>query len=317
MRVVFFGSGAFGVPTLRMLASRHEVVAVVTQPDRPAGRGKALSPTPIATEAQSLLPGAAVLKPEKVNTPQVRDHIRGLDAEAWVVIAFGQKLGQKLLADRFAINLHASLLPRWRGAAPINAAILAGDRTTGVSVITLADEMDAGFVLGQASRPLDPSLTIGELHDVLAEEGVEVVDTVLRRHASGTLEPIEQDSACVTFAPKLSKADGWIDFTQPADACRNRVHGLTPWPGVSVSLAGVSLKLLRVAAESSDHQAAPGTLIDPAGVIACGDGTALRLITVQPAGKKPMDFAAFANGRSLAGGEVVTPEREPCSPSGT
>ncbi len=317
MRVVFFGSGAFGVPTLRALARQHEVAAVVTQPDRPAGRGKSLSPTPIATEAQSLLPGVELLKPEKVNTPDIRDHIRGMGAEVWVVIAFGQKLGQKLLADKFAINLHASLLPRWRGAAPINAAILAGDDTTGVSVITLADEMDAGFVLGQASRPLDPSLTIAELHDVLAQDGVPVVLEVLDRHANGTLEPIEQDADRVTFAPKLSKADGWIDFTDTAEACRNRVHGLTPWPGVSINLAGATLKLLRVAVEPLSHSAMPGTLIDPAGLIACGRGTALRVVTIQPAGKKPMDFTAFANGRSLAAGEVATSERQPCARSGT
>ena len=317
MRVVFFGSGAFGVPTLRALAERHEVVAVVTQPDRPAGRGKTLSPMPIAQAAAEILPDVEVLKPEKVNTPEIRDHIRAIDADAWVVIAFGQKLGQKLLADKFAVNLHASLLPRWRGAAPINAAILAGDQTTGVSVITLADEMDAGLVLGQSGRPIDPNLTIGELHDVLAEDGVPVVLDVLARHATGTLEPIEQDADKVTLAPKLSKADGWIDFAAPASDCRNRVHGLTPWPGVSINLAGVTLKLLRVAAEQSDHAAAPGTLIDPAGLIACGHGTALRLVTIQPAGKKPMDFAAFANGRSLSAGEVATPERQPCARSGT
>ncbi|MEQ8317340.1 MAG: methionyl-tRNA formyltransferase [Phycisphaerales bacterium] len=317
MKVVFFGSGAFGVPTLRMLAKRHEVVAVVTQPDRPAGRGKTLSPTPIASEAESLLTGVEVLKPEQVNTPEVRDRIRGFEADAWVVIAFGQKLGQKLLADRFAVNLHASLLPRWRGAAPINAAILAGDETTGVSVITLADEMDAGFVLGQSSRPLDPGLTIGELHDVLAEDGVEVVAGVLDRFEAGTLEPVKQDADRVTLAPKLSKADGWIDFADTAHACRRRVHGLTPWPGVSITLAGVVLKLLRVSAEQHDHDAAPGTLIDPAGLIACGQGTALRLVTVQPAGKKPMEFTAFANGHSLAAGEVATPERRPCARSGT
>lgn len=317
MKVVFFGSGAFGVPTLRMLAKRHGVAAVVTQPDRPAGRGKALSPTPIASEAVSLLPGVEILKPEKVNTPEVRDRIRGFEADAWVVIAFGQKLGQKLLAEKFAINLHASLLPRWRGAAPINAAILAGDETTGVSVITLANEMDAGFVLGQSSRPLDPNLTIGELHDVLAEDGVEVVARVLDRFEAGTLNPVEQESDKVTFAPKLSKADGWIDFGDTAHACRGRVHGLTPWPGVSITLAGVTLKLLRVGAEERDHDAEPGTLIDPAGLIACGHGTALRLVTVQPAGKKPMDFAAFANGHSLAAGEVATPERRPCARSGT
>ncbi|MFI4883167.1 MAG: methionyl-tRNA formyltransferase [Phycisphaerales bacterium JB064] len=311
MRVVYFGSGAFGIPTLRMLFERHDVAAVVTQPDRPAGRGKSLSPTPIATEADSRMPGVEILKPEKVNTPDIRDHIRAIEADAWVVIAFGQKLGQKLLADRFAINLHASLLPRWRGAAPINAAILAGDATTGNSVITLAEEMDAGLVLGQSQRPIEPHLTAGEMHDLLAADGPDLVDDVLGRHQNGTLEPIEQDATKVTLASKLSKADGWIDFAGSAEACRNRVHGLTPWPGVNITIAGASLKLLHVAAEQVSHDAQPGTLIDAKGLVACGHGTALRLLTVQPAGKKPMDFAAFANGRSLSAGEQATSERQP------
>ena len=317
MRIVFFGSGAFGIPTLRMLFDRHEVAAVVTQPDRPAGRGKGQSPTPIASEAGSRAPGVEVLKPENVNAPDVRDRVRAFDADAWVVIAFGQKLGRKLLADRFAINLHASLLPRWRGAAPINAAVIAGDETTGNSVITLADEMDAGFVLGQSSRPIEPNLTAGELHDLLSADGPDLVDAVLGRYETKTLEPVEQDAKTVTYAPKLSKADGWIDLADAASACRNRVHGLTPWPGVSVRLAGVSLKLLRVAVEDMPGHAQPGTLVDPAGVVACGEGTALRLCTVQPAGKRPMAFAAFANGHAIEAGMAAISEREPCERSGT
>ena len=317
MRIVYFGSGAFGIPTLRMLFDRHEVAAVVTQPDRPAGRGKSLSPTPIATEADSRMPGIEILKPERVNAPDVRDHIRAIDADAWVVIAFGQKLGQKLLADRFAVNLHASLLPRWRGAAPINAALLAGDEIAGNSVITLAEEMDAGFILGQSQRPIEPHLTAGELHDLLAADGPELMDAVLQRHRNGTLEPIEQNASQVTYAPKLSKTDGWIDFTATATACRNRVHGLTPWPGVNITLAGVSIKLLRVQAETAALDATPGTVIDTAGLIACGRGTALRMLRIQPAGKKPMDFAAFANGHAIEAGVKATSERQPCERSGT
>lgn len=317
MRIVYFGSGAFGIPTLRMLLDRHDVAAVVTQPDRPAGRGKALSPTPIATEAVSRVPGIEILKPERVNAPEVRDHIRAIEADAWVVIAFGQKLGQKLLEGKFAVNLHASLLPRWRGAAPINAAVLAGDAITGNSVITLAEEMDAGVVLGQSYRPIEPHHTAGELHDLLAADGPELMDAVLERHRNGTLEPMKQNAAQVTYAPKLSKADGWIDFTDTATICRNRVHGLTPWPGVNITLAGVSIKLLSVQAEKASHKAPPGTLLDTAGLIACGHGTALRLLRMQPAGKNPMDFSAFANGHALKSGIQATSEREPCERSGT
>lgn len=311
MRVVYFGSGAFGVPTFRMLAREHELLAVVTQPDRRAGRGKAVSPTPIASEAASRIPGLPVLKPERVNEAEVRDRIRAFDADVWVVIAFGQKLGRSLLADRFAMNLHASLLPRWRGAAPINAAIMAGDAQTGNTVITLAEEMDAGLVLGQSARSIEPHVTAGELHDLLAGDGPALVASVLERRSLGTLEGVEQDAGSVTLAPKLSKADGWVDFSQSAEACRNRVHGLTPWPGVGVTLGGRPLKLLRVAAESRGADAAPGTLVDGNGLVACGDG-ALRLLEVQPAGKKAMAFSAFARGHSVAAGEVVRSEREPC-----
>ncbi|XOV74482.1 MAG: methionyl-tRNA formyltransferase [Phycisphaerales bacterium] len=160
LRLVFFGSGAFGLPTLKHLASTHQIEAVVTQPDRPAGRKRALTPTPIGAWAEEHLPSVPLLKPENVNEADQLDLVRSFDVGSpderrggWVVIAFGQKLSKRLLADRFAINLHASLLPRWRGAAPINHAILAGDSVTGNSVITLADRMDAGLVLGQSERP--------------------------------------------------------------------------------------------------------------------------------------------------------------------
>ena len=311
MRVVYFGSGAFGVPTLRALAERHEVLAVVTQPDRPAGRGKGLSPTPIAADTESRLPGVPVLKPERVNEADVRDRIRALDADAWVVIAFGQKLGRRLLEDRFAINLHASLLPRWRGAAPINAAMVAGDTETGNSVITLAEEMDAGLVLGQSRRAIEPRYTAGELHDLLAEDGPELMLRVLGQHVGGALEAEAQDESRVTLASKMSKADGWIDFAQSAEACRARVHGLTPWPGVGFELGDTVLKLRRVAAEAGNGSAEPGAVLDADGLIACGEG-ALRLLEVQPAGKKPMAFSAFANGREIAIGSIARSERPPC-----
>ena len=317
MRVVYFGSGAFGLPTLGALCDVHDVVGVVTQPDRPSGRGKVLTPTPVGGFAAERLPGVAVLKPERVNESGVRDMIRGWDADAWVVIAFGQKLGRSLLADRFAVNLHASLLPRWRGAAPINAAILAGDARTGVSVITLAEEMDAGLVLGSAGRALDPSLTAGELHDVLALDGVGVVLDVLERRVGGTLVGEAQDPALVTLAPKLSKADGWIDFLESAEACRRRVHGLTPWPGVGVVLGGVSLKLLRVGVEVCGHDAEPGVLLDLDGLISCGGGSGLRLLEVLPSGGRAMDFGSFARGRGVVVGALARSERERCARSGT
>lgn len=304
--IVFFGSGAFGVPTLRALAGR--LVGVVTQPDRPAGRGGKLTPTPVAQFAAESLPGVPILKPEKVNVPEVAAQIRSWPADVWMVIAFGQKLGKDLLADRFAINLHASLLPRWRGAAPINAAILAGDKQTGNSVITLAERMDAGEVLGQSRREIPPTMTAGELHDALAADGPVLVAEVLEQFRAGTLRREAQDESRVTLAPKLVKADGALDWSRDADECRRRINGLSPWPGVTVHLAGEQLKLVRASTRSGDEgPAQPGELVNAeAGLFRCGGTDLLHVLEVQPAGKRAMAWADFARGRRLAGGERAT-----------
>jgi methionyl-tRNA formyltransferase len=312
MDVVFFGSGSFGIPTLAALSTAHRVTGVVSQPDRPAGRGGALTPTPIAEWAATNLPGVPVLKPENVNEAGVLAAARALPAQAWVVIAFGQKLSPALLEGRFAINLHASLLPRWRGAAPINAAVLAGDAHTGNSVITLADRMDAGLILAQSRRPIDPSQTAGELHDRLAQDGPELVRGVLEAQRSGTLQPRAQDPALVTKAPKMSKADGWIDLDRPADEARRRVHGLHPWPGVTVTFRDQPLKLHRVGvvdAPANSADAPPGALIDATrGIVRCGPAdapAALQLLEVQPAGKRAMAWGEFAAGARPRAGEAI------------
>jgi methionyl-tRNA formyltransferase len=330
MDVVYFGSGAFGLPTLAALAREHRVRAVVTQPDRPAGRGRALTPNPVAAWAAEHLAGChglsreggeghappdagpvSLIQPDRVNDPTTVGQIRAFPADAWVVIAFGQKLGRDLLADRFAINLHASLLPRWRGAAPIHHAILAGDTQTGNSVITLADRMDAGLVLGQSHRDIPPDQTTGQLHDALAADGPELVLSVLNAHAQGTLRPIEQDESLVTLAGKLSRDDADLDFAQPADACRRRINALSPWPGVGVLLDTERLKLLRAAPADAtpplgEHP--PGTLVDPdEGLIVCADGRAIRLLDVQPAGGRAMAWGEYARGRRPVRGALLRP----------
>jgi len=314
MDIVFFGSGAFGVPTLAQIASTHILRAVITQPDRPAGRGGVLTPTPIATWAAENAPQVPVHKPEKVNVADVVEQVRSYPADAWVVIAFGQKLGKSLLDGKFAINLHASLLPRWRGAAPINAAILGGDTVTGNSVITLADKMDAGLVLGQSTRDIAAELTAGGLHDLLAADGSALVLDVLTGRQGGTLTPKSQNESLVTLAGKFSKTDGYVDFSRPAEECRRRVHGLTPWPGVTVQFRGAPLKLLRVMSRTvvptvSDGLvcgAVPGEIVNAnEGVVACGDKTALTLLEVQPANGKPMTWAEFARGRQPKAGELL------------
>lgn len=307
MKIVFLGSGAFGLPTLAALEQQHTVVGVVTQPDRPAGRGSKLMPTPIGAWAAEHLAGVSLLKPENINRAEVRDAVRGWEADAWVVIAFGQKLGTALLADRFAINLHASLLPRWRGAAPINHAILAGDAHTGNSVITLAERMDAGLVLGQSRRPIGPGQTAGELHDLLAADGPELVVRVLHEHAEGRLSPEVQDESGVTAAGKLAKADGRIDWCEDADVIRRRINAFSPWPGVTAVYDGQPLRLLRAEPGTPvPESSVPGAVVDPgAGLVACGGGTSVIIGEVQPAGKKPMAFEAWANGRQLKAGAVL------------
>ncbi len=313
MRLLFLGSGAFGLPTLQALNARHTLVGVVSQPDRPAGRGQSLTPTPIAEFAQASLAQSPLHRFENINDPAAIAALHALRANIWVVIAFGQKLSPELLAGVTAINLHASLLPRWRGAAPINAAILAGETRTGNSVITLAQRMDAGLVLGQSQREIEPTVTAGELHDILSADGPALVLDVIGKLA---IQPasafgVAQDESLVTKARKLSKADSHIDLTGPASACRARINGLSPWPGVNATLGGEAIRILRtgpaLAGASVPTSATPGTLVDPKlGVVACSAGSAFVLLEVQAPGKKAMPYAAFAAGRKLTAGAVLT-----------
>lgn len=304
MNIVFLGSGAFGVPTLERLSQDHTITGIVTQPDRRVGRGKNTTPTPVGQWAAEHLPNTPIVKPEHINTDEARDTIRGWDADAWVVIAYGQYLGAKLIADRFAMNLHGSRLPRWRGAAPINAAIVAGDTTTGNSVITIAKEMDAGYVLAQSERMIEQTQTASELHNALSLDGPDLVLGVLQDHAQHRLHMDEQDPDLVTVAPKMLKSDGWIDFGD-ADACRCRINGLSPWPCVSVEHRGQVLKVLRAQSSMEESQQAPGTIVEATtGVVACESGM-LVLLEVQPAGKKPMSWQAYANGRQVEDGEML------------
>jgi methionyl-tRNA formyltransferase len=307
MDLIFFGSGEFGLPSLRALVRTHRLRAVVTQPDRPAGRGGKLTPTPVGEFAAAELAGVPLLKPEDVNAPDVAARVQGFGAEAAVIIAFGQKLSPAVLPreELRAINLHASLLPRWRGAAPINAAILAGDPVTGNSVITIASRMDAGLILGQSTMPIDPLTTAGELHDKLSEQGPELMLGVLEQIQAGTVQGRAQDESQVTKARKLSKKDGYVDIGAGAEECRRRVHGLTPWPGVTVQFRGEPLKLCRVIPMKGDGAEEPGSLVDAAkGLVACG-GDCLQVLEVQPSGGRRMTWEDFARGRRPQAGEVL------------
>jgi len=302
VRLVLLGSGAFGRPAFERLTRAHDVVLVVTQPDRPAGRGRRLTPTPVGAWAEEA--GLPHLKTADASGAD-REGIRAASADAWVVIAFGQKLSPELLADRFAVNLHASLLPRWRGAAPINHAILGGDDVTGNSVITLADRMDAGLVLGQRERRIEPSQTAGDLHDLLAADGPDLVERVLAERAAGTLAGAEQDESLVTPAPKLDKTrDGWVDFSASAEECRRRINGLSPWPAATVRFRGAPLKLLRAEPVGEPAQeGAAGEIVDAGGgVAACGSG-AVRVLEAQAPGKPRMEWSRVAQSLGVERGE--------------
>jgi methionyl-tRNA formyltransferase len=294
MRVVFLGSGAFGLPTLRALHATHEMPLIVSQPDRPAGRRRVLTATPVAAWAEAhRIP---LMRPDDVNDAAIVRAIHASDADAIVVIAYGQKLGTELLDGQFAVNLHGSLLPKYRGAAPITWAMIQGETETGVTVITLAQRMDAGAVLATRATAIDPRETAGELHDRLATLGPDAVLEVLDKHERGTLRPAPQDETLATRAPKLTKADGTTGFDQPAALVRCRVHGLTPWPGCRVRLGDDTLRLLRVEVADTEtpSDAPPGTL-DPDGTVICRPGR-LRLLEVQPPGGRAMPFEAFARG---------------------
>lgn len=311
MNLVYLGSGEFGVPCLDALkASGHALALVVTQPANPAGRGRKPQPTPVAQWAASH--GVPVVETENVNTPEMVARLAERRPEVLVVIAFGQKIGPGVvaLAPRGAINVHASLLPRYRGAAPINWAILRGETVTGNSIITLAEKIDAGDVLAQSATPIDPQETAGELHDRLAQLASPLLLDTLNRIESGTATYTPQDPALVTFAPKLHKADGFLDFAEPAAALSLKIRGLSPWPGAAANFVSrETQKTTRVVIASVEVVNAgasslpPGAFDDDLNVV-CGQGR-LRILSLKPAGSGLMNFKAFVNGWHVRPGDTL------------
>jgi methionyl-tRNA formyltransferase len=296
-RLIFAGGGAFGLPTLqRLLEAGYPIVQVVTQPDRPAGRGRKLAATPVAELAQQhRLP---LLRTPDINRQTLAD------ADLLLVIAFGQKISQSIIhrPPLGSLNLHASLLPQYRGAAPIHWAIIRGETFTGNSIIRLAERMDAGAVLGQSRLEIGEVETTGELHDRLAIDGAGLVLRVIEQLAAGTAREQPQEEALATLAPKLHRSDAHLDWTRPAGEIARRIRGLSPWPGCHVHLTPADappapplrLSLLRARAVAATGDAPPGQ-IDPAGHIATAHG-AVELLDVQPEGKRPMPMPAYRNG---------------------
>jgi len=305
LRIVFLGSGAFAIPSLQALVDAgHDVAAVVTQPDREKGRGRALQPPPVKPVAEAR--GLRVLQPPRIRLPEVVDELHALAPELQVVVAYGQILPRAVidLAPRGTINVHSSLLPRYRGAAPIHWAILNGDAETGVTTMMIDEGLDTGPILLAHATPIGPEETTPELEARLAHMGGALLIETMDGLSAGTVSPRAQDHSAATVARMLRKEDGRIDWTLTAETIARRVRGLTPWPGTFTTFAGSDLKILR-ARPVGRNTLPPGTVtaIFSAGfAVACGGDTELLVQQVQPESRRPMPASDFARGARIATG---------------
>lgn len=302
MRIIFMGSAELAIPSLQSLlnSASDEVVGVVSQPDRPAGRKRVLTPCPLKAFAEEQ--GLSVMTPEKIGEPEAVHALKALAPDLIVVVAYGQYIPQRVihLGQFEAINVHPSLLPKYRGSAPIQWAILNGDTMTGVSIIYLAKKMDAGDILRQATYPLGTDETSATLHDKLAVFGSELLMKAVDDIRAASVHRAVQDESEMVEVRKLTKDDGKIDWSLSATVIRNRIRAFDPWPGSFCTLPnGDALKVWK--AELVEESGAPGVLLDDQLLVATGDG-ALRLVEVQPLGKKRMPAGSFLNGSPLAKG---------------
>ena len=307
LRVVFFGTPSFAVPTLTALSrSAHSIAGVITQPDRPRGRGQKVQPEAVKLAATGS--GIPVWQPERLRDPEFLNAMRSLDPDVGVVAAYGRLLPQALLdVPRLGfLNVHASLLPRWRGAAPVHRAILAGDTVTGITIMRVVLALDAGPMLARVSTPIDPDETSVELEDRLAELGAALLGDALADLERGRARDVPQDEREAAYAPKLERADGQLDWTQPARAVHDRIRGLHPWPLAAASLGDRRLHLIRsTVADVEAAVADPGTIIDVARdalVVAAGQG-AVRLLDVRPEGRRTMTMRDYLNGTHVRLGD--------------
>ena len=302
MRIVFFGSPEFAVPSLAAVAQAHKVVAVVTQPDRPAGRGAKLQPPAVKVLAAER--GLPVLQPLKLRDGVVRAELAALAPDLFVVVAYGRILPPDLLAvPRLGPwNVHASSLPKYRGAAPIQWAVIRGERETGVAIMRMEEGLDTGPVVALATEPIGPNDTAGTLAARLAPLGARLLVETLPRIAEGRVVLREQDHAAATLAPMLTKADGHLDFAQPADAVSARARGVDPWPGATVGLHGEAAKVFAPSLVAGAGQ--PGEVLGvvPQGLaVACGEG-AIAFAEIQLPGRKRMPAKALLAGHPIPPG---------------
>ena len=318
MRVAFLGSGHFGLPTLHWLAaSGHEITHVITQPARGSGRGRRTTRTPVAAEAEKL--GLRVLPVEDINQPEIIQEIQGAKPLFGLAIAFGQMLKEEFLGcmPGGCLNLHASLLPKYRGAAPINWAIVKGEEKSGVTVFRIVRRMDAGPILTSRWTMIKPEETAGELHDRLAAIGVDAVQAAFDLFEDGRIPEGEpQDDALATKAPKLKKTDGHIDWNRPAAEIAGHICGMTPWPGASTRFSApdgryenLSIMRAREAETSDDHAGGQPGEIDERLYVTAATGF-VEILEVKPSSGRVMAWPDYVNGRHVKAGDRFVPVRE-------
>jgi len=311
MRVIFLGTPEFAVPSLQaLLGSAHEVCAVFTQPDRPAGRGQRPQAPPVKSVASGA--GLPVYQPEKIRNPENRPLLEFFRPDVIVVVAFGQILPPWLLElPRLGcVNVHASLLPRYRGAAPVTWAILNGERVTGVTTMLMDEHLDTGPMLLKRETGISAEVTAGDLSVQMAQMGAELVIPTIEGLDAGRIQPVVQDDSLATSAPRITKEMAPIDWSRQAAAIHNQVRGLNPWPLAVTSCHGLRLQILRSTSPgASAEQETPGgtfTGVSESGMrIACGAGTIIEILEVQPAGRRRMSGRDFANGARLRPGEKL------------
>lgn len=308
MRLVFMGTPAFAVQPLRALAAAgHDIAGVITRLDKPSGRNRVLTAPPVKLAAQEA--GLSVYQPRRVREPEFIETLRQINPDIIVVSAYGQILPKEILflPKHGCVNIHASLLPAYRGAAPINWAIIRGESRTGITIMQMDEGMDTGAILLQESIPIGPRDTAGTLTEKMAQLGAKMITTALPLIEAGRLTPGAQDGSKATLAPILKKEDGLIDWTMPAVEIHNRVRGLSPWPGAYTLLDGKIIKIIET--ETTSGTGEPGLLYPTdKGVLTVGTGGGLlRLLTLQPADKKTMSAGDFLRGhRGIAGKKFDT-----------
>lgn len=311
LRIAFLGTPEFAVPTLQaLIESRHEVVAVVSQPDRPRGRGHREQPTP--TKSLAAEHGIRVLQPARIRDEAFLGTVRDLDLDLAVVAAYGRILPESLLAiPRLGmINVHASLLPAYRGAAPVHRAVMDGQAETGVTIMRVVKELDAGPMMAAARRAIGPEETSVEVERALAVLGAPLLVTVVDQLAAGTAVEVPQDDSQATFAPKILKSEGAIDWSLSAVRIHNRVRGLQPWPLVAVSIEGRRYLLHRTARSGEKTDAPAGSVVEASGdrlTVAAGDGGIVQIREIQPEGKRVMTAREFLSGHRVTPGMMIAP----------